>query len=52
MCSKFQHCINSLDDWRMEDDLFKREEFFDNMVFLLEDSEDEWVMDTLKWWNL
>ena len=32
-CSKFQHCINSLDDWRTEDDLFKHEEFFDNMVF-------------------
>jgi hypothetical protein len=52
ICSKFWHCISSLDDWRTEDDLFKQEEFFNIMVFLLEDSEDKWVKDTLKWWNL
>jgi hypothetical protein len=40
-----------LDDWRTEDDLFKREEFFDSMVSFLNDPEDEWVKDTLKWWN-
>jgi len=33
----------------MEDGLFKWKEFFNNMVFLLEDSEDKWVKDTLKW---
>jgi hypothetical protein len=40
-----------LDDWRTEDDLFKREEFFDSMVSLLDDPEDDWAKDTLKWWN-
>jgi len=49
--SKFRHCITSLDDWRTEDDLFDREEFFDSMVSFLDDQEDEWVKDTLKWWN-
>ena len=51
MFFKFRHCISSLDDWRTEDDLFNREEFFSSMVTLLDDSEDEWVKDTLKWWN-
>jgi len=51
MPSKFHHCISSLDDWHTEDDLFKREDFFDTMVSFLNDLEDEWVMDTLNWWN-
>jgi hypothetical protein len=49
--SKFRHCISSLDDWRTEDDLFKRDEFFDSMVSILDDPDDEWVKDTMKWWN-
>jgi len=40
-----------LDDWRTEDDLFNREEFFNHMVSFLDDEEDEWVKDTLRWWN-
>ncbi len=51
MPSKFRHCISSLDDWRTEDDMFKREDFFDTMVSFLNDPEDEWVKDTLNWWN-
>jgi hypothetical protein len=51
MPSKFRHCISSLDDWRTEDDLFKREDFFDTMVSFLNDPEDEWVKDTMNWWN-
>ena len=49
--SKFCHCISSLEDWRTEDDLFKREDFFDTMVSFLSDLEDDWIKDTLKWWN-
>ena len=50
--SKFRHCISSSDDWRTEDDLFKRDAFFESIVSLLDDSDDEWVKDTMKWWNM
>jgi hypothetical protein len=43
--SKFRHCISSLDDWRTEDDLFKRDEFFEAIVSLLDNLDDEWVQD-------
>jgi len=49
---KFRHCINSLDDWRTEDDLFSRDQFFESMVSLLSDQDDAWVKDTMSWWNM
>jgi len=34
------------------DDNFDSEVFFKNIVKLFEDNpEDEWVVDTLEWWN-
>lgn len=43
----------SEDDWRVDDGLFNKEEFFNVLVQLFEsDPDDEWCKDTLAWWNL
>ncbi len=49
--NKLRHCINSLDDWRVEDDLFKREKFFEYMTAVLDAPDNYWVQDMLSWWN-
>jgi hypothetical protein len=45
------HCAE--DDWRLDDGLFIKEEFFNAIVELLEtDPDDDWCKDTLAWWNV
>jgi hypothetical protein len=40
------------DDWRLDDGLFTKEEFFNTIVALFEqDPEDPWCVETLDWWN-
>jgi hypothetical protein len=40
------------DNWRLDDGLFNNEEFFHIIVCLFEtDPDDDWVKDTLQWWN-
>ena len=42
----------SEDDWRLDDGLFEKKEFFNVIVEMFElDPEDEWCKDTLAWWN-
>jgi len=41
------------DNWRLDDGLFNKEEFFNIIVRLFEsDPDDDWVKDTIQWWNL
>ena len=35
----------------MEDGQFILEDFYDSILKLFEDEDDEWVIDTLTWWN-
>jgi hypothetical protein len=40
------------DDWRLDDGLFDKEDFFNAIVQLFEsDPSDQWCQDTLAWWN-
>jgi hypothetical protein len=40
------------DDWRLDDGLFIKEDFFNMVVALFEqDPEDLWCVETLDWWN-
>jgi hypothetical protein len=40
------------DDWRLGDALFSKEDFFHVIVRLFEiDPDDDWVKDTLQWWD-
>ncbi|KAF8814385.1 hypothetical protein BYT27DRAFT_7015298, partial [Phlegmacium glaucopus] len=46
-----QHFLTGIKDWRVEDDLFNREDFHSIICNLFEDEDSEWVKDTLDWWN-
>jgi hypothetical protein len=51
-CVKVYWFLSDKDDWRLDDGLFKKEEFFHMIVCLFEtDPDDDWVEDTLQWWN-
>ncbi len=47
-----RHCISAYEHWTTIDTHFNLENFFNNVVELLEDPEDPWVQETLKWWNM
>jgi hypothetical protein len=45
-------CKSANDDWRLEDGLFNKQEFFNMIVALFEDdADDELCVETLAWWN-
>jgi hypothetical protein len=40
------------DDWRLDDGLFKKDQFFNMIARLFEVCPDDpWCIDTLEWWN-
>uniref|UniRef100_A0A8H8CJA8 Uncharacterized protein n=1 Tax=Psilocybe cubensis TaxID=181762 RepID=A0A8H8CJA8_PSICU len=53
--SMYRYVISSIEDWRIEEKLFKRDKFFQHMVKMFDndpiDGDPEWVQDTLEWWN-
>jgi hypothetical protein len=52
-------CISSGDDWRLDDGVFDRADFYRMIQALFQDDggdannegEVSWAQDTLKWWN-
>lgn len=39
-------------DWRLEDGIFDKQNFFENIVCLFEDDPNsDWATETLDWWN-
>ncbi|KDR64918.1 hypothetical protein GALMADRAFT_149166 [Galerina marginata CBS 339.88] len=56
MCvQKYRPAISTITDWRVEDRLFDRDEFYDGIIKMFHDGEDEdpdWVKDTFEWWNV
>ena len=52
--SKYRHAISTVKDWRIEDRLFDRDEFFDSIIKTFNDEGDrdpECSKDTFEWWN-
>jgi hypothetical protein len=44
--------LSAEDDWRLDDGLFSKQEFFNRVIELFEqDPDDEWCVETLEWWN-
>ncbi|KDR65621.1 hypothetical protein GALMADRAFT_1364505 [Galerina marginata CBS 339.88] len=46
--------ISNIEDWRIEDKLFKREQFYALIMALFNDVDDgefDWVKDTIEWWD-
>ncbi|KAH9984331.1 hypothetical protein BJV77DRAFT_966229 [Russula vinacea] len=41
----------SFEEWGAEDGQFMLQEFYQIIMELFEDEEDEWVLETLAWWN-
>ncbi|KAF8154665.1 hypothetical protein B0H34DRAFT_809198 [Crassisporium funariophilum] len=53
-CVQYRHAILTITDWRVEDWLFDRDEFYDAIVKMFNDGKDDdpdWVKDTFEWWN-
>jgi hypothetical protein len=51
-CVKVHWFLCDKDDWRLGDALFNKEAFFHVIVRLFEtDPDDDWVKDTLQWWD-
>ncbi|KAF8156612.1 hypothetical protein B0H34DRAFT_847204 [Crassisporium funariophilum] len=54
VCLMLRHSISDIEDWRTEDKLFKREEFYEFIMALFDngdDKESDWVKDTIELWN-
>jgi hypothetical protein len=43
--------LSSCEEWGAEDGLFILQDFYKAILELFADEEDEWVIDTLAWWN-
>ena len=43
--------LSSCEEWGVEDGQFILQDFYEAILELFEDEEDEWVVDTLTWWN-
>ncbi|KAH9478018.1 hypothetical protein JR316_0010253 [Psilocybe cubensis] len=55
-CLLIRYSISSIEDWRIEDNVFDRHEFYKYIISLFEpdkkdDGDSEWSMDTIEWWN-
>jgi hypothetical protein len=51
----FRHFITGIKDWRIEDDLFDRDQFHQMICSFFEldaQGENDWAKDTLDWWNM
>ncbi|KDR77454.1 hypothetical protein GALMADRAFT_65929 [Galerina marginata CBS 339.88] len=40
-CVQYRHAISTITDWRVEDRLFDRDEFYDSIIKMFYDGEDE-----------
>lgn len=52
---KYRHAISTIADQRVKDWLFDHDEFYDSIIKMLEDGEDEdpeWGKNTFEWWNV
>lgn len=43
--------LSSCEEWGVEDGQFILQDFYEAILELFEDEEDEWVVKTLSWWN-
>jgi hypothetical protein len=43
--------LSSCEEWGAEDGQFVLQDFYTTIIELFEDEEDEWVKETLGWWN-
>jgi hypothetical protein len=43
--------LSSCEEWGAEDGLFILQDFYQAVLELFDDEEDEWVIETLAWWN-
>jgi hypothetical protein len=43
--------LSTMEEWGEIDGNFNQKRFLESIVELFEDPEEEWVIDTLKWWD-
>ena len=49
---KARFTLSTMEEWGEVDGNFNQKRFFESIIGVFEeDPEDEWVIDTLKWWD-
>ncbi|KAH9487418.1 hypothetical protein JR316_0001493 [Psilocybe cubensis] len=55
-CLLIRYSISGIEDWRIEDNVFDRQGFYNYIISLFEpdkedDGDSDWSTDTIEWWN-